>query len=274
MLARQVGAMQILLTDETNRQPSREAKFFVYGGLVLTVEALSTLHAEIEEIRRTAGYHAGDELKFDTHARPAHVTVEEATEAKRQVIDCAKRAGCIFIVHVILHNIITNQDADQQVQWAADYVIGRFNQYLTYINDDGICIVDNLPNRAEFRYLSQKFAHGLTLATGTHITLDRIKLFASTCVGASHVNSVMDIVLGSFRYCINNPQNPDAAREMLGSVASMMWGRRVGEDLQVRGRGLILRPEISDIHFEPYRHEYEALIEHLGNLLHEERGAG
>lgn len=266
--------MQILLTDETNRQPSRDAKFFVYGGLVLTPEALCTLHAEVEEIRRAAGYRAGDELKFDTRARPAHVTIEEATEAKRQVIDCAKRSGCIFIVHVILHDIIANQDADQQVQWAADYVIGRFNQYLTDVNDDGICIVDNLPNRAEFPYLSQKFAYGLKLDTGTHITLDRIKLFASTCVGASHANSVMDIVLGAFRYCINNPRNPDAAREMFGSVASMMWGRRVGEVLKVRGRGLILRPEISDIRFEPYRHEYEALIEHLSNLLHEESGVG
>jgi len=266
--------MQILLTDETNRQPSRDAKFFVYGGLVLTTEALSTLHAEIEEIRRTAGYRPDDELKFDTRARPAHVTIEEATEAKRQVIESAKRSGCIFIVHVILHDIIANQDPDQQVQWAADYVIGRFNQYLTEVSDDGICIVDNLPNRAELRYLSQKFAHGLTLDTGTCITLDRIKLFASTCIGASHANSVMDIVLGAFRYCINNPRNPYAAREMFGSVASMMWRRRVGEALKVRGRGLILRPEIADIRFEKYRREYETLIEHLGNLLGEESETG
>jgi len=266
--------MRILLADETNRRPGRDAKFFVYGGLVLTTEALSRLHAEIEVIRRTAGYRAGDELKFDTRSRPSYVPIEAATEAKRQVIESAKRVGSVFIAHVILHDIIVNQDADQQVQWAADYVIGRFNQYLAEEKEDGICVVDNLPNRAEFRYLSQKFAHGLTLDTGTHISLDRIKLFASTCVGASHANSVMDIVLGAFRYCMNNPRNPEAAREMFGSVASMMWGRRVGDAIQVRGRGLILRPQIANIRFERYRREYEALIEHLGNLLREERGTG
>jgi len=261
--------MRILLTDETNRQPGRDAKFFVYGGLVLTTEALSTLHDEIEEIRRTAGYRASDELKFDTRSRPEHVTIKAATEAKRQVIERANQAGCVFIVHVILHDIIRNQDPDQHVQWAADYVIGRFNQYLSEENEDGICVVDNLPNRAEFRYLSEKFAHGLTLDTGTHVSLDRIKLFATTCVGASHANSVMDIVLGAFRYCINNPRYPEAAREMFGSVARMMWGRRVGDTIHVLGRGLILRPEIERIRSEQYRREYKELIEHLGRLLRE-----
>lgn len=261
--------MRILLTDETNRQPSRDVKFFVYGGLVLTTEALSTLHDEIEDIRRTAGYRTGDELKFDTRSRPEYVTIEAATEAKRQVIERARQAGCVFIVHIILHDIIRNQDPDQQVQWAADYVIGSYNQYLSEENEDGICVVDNLPNRAEFRYLSEKFANGLTLDTGTYVSLDRIKLFASTCIGASHANSVMDIVLGAFRYCINNPRNPEAAREMFGSVARMMWGRRVGNTIQVRGRGLILRPEIESIHVEQYRREYEELIEHLGHLLRE-----
>jgi hypothetical protein len=259
--------MQILLTDETNRQPSRDIKFFVYGGLILTTETLSTLHANIDTIRSAFGYQPDDELKFDTRARPPHVTIDAATEAKRRVIDLAKRSNCKFIVHVILHDIIANQDADQQLQWAADYVIGRFNKYLTLIGDDGICIVDNLPNRCEFRYLSKKFAHGLTLDTGVHVPLDRIKLFASTCLGASHANSVMDIVLGAFRYCINNPRNPDAAREMFGSVAGMIWGDKVDEHVVVRGRGLILRPKIADIRHEPYRREYDDLIGHLGNLL-------
>jgi len=258
--------MRILLTDETNRQPSADAEFFVYGGLVLTTEALSILHARIEDIRRAAGFRPGDELKFDTRARPEHVAIEKCTEAKQQVIESAKQCGCVFIVHVILHSIIACQDADQQVQWAADYVIGRFNQYLEEVRDDGICIVDNLPNRAEFRYLSDKFAHGLKLDTGTHIALDRVKLYASTCIGASHASSAMDIVLGAFRYCINNPRNPHAARQMLGAVASMMWGRRDGGTLHVRGRGLILRPEIKDIRHDAYRDKYNALIAHLKTL--------
>jgi len=266
--------MHILLTDETNRHPSRDAQFFVYGGLLFPVDALGVLHTGMEAIRRTAGYRPGDELKFDTRARPAHVTMDAATNAKRQTIELAQRAGCKFIVHVILHAIIENQDADQQIQWAADYVIGRFNQYLHEVGDDGICILDNLPNGSEFGYLSAKFANGLTLDTGTRLSLDRIKLFASTCLGASHANSVMDIVLGTFRYCINNPRNEEAARAMLGSVARLMWGREENGQMIVRGRGLILRPEISDVRNDGYRRQYEELIAHIVRLLREIDSSG
>lgn len=84
----------------------------------------------------------------------------------------------------------------------------------------------------------------------------------------------MDIVLGAFRYCINAPRKEEAAREMLGSVVGMMWGRKVDGKIEVRGRGLILRPEISGVKHEPYRQKYEALIAHLGRLLRERDEAG
>src|SRR5438876_5543885 len=144
--------MHILLTDETNRYPSETVKFFVYGGLLFPAEVLRTLHDAIERIRLSSGYRKEDQFKFDTRSRPAHVSQEAATEAKRQVLEVCNTSGCKFIVHVILHDIIANQDRDQQLQWAADYVIGRFNLYLDEVGDDGICIVDNLPNRSEFRY--------------------------------------------------------------------------------------------------------------------------
>lgn len=92
-------------------------------------------------------------------------------------------------------------------------------------------------------------------------------MFASTCVGASHVASAMDIVLDRFRYCINNPQNFEAACAMLRQVVAIMWHKKVGDKLLVRGRGLILRPEISQIRVREYRQEYEALIEKLKELL-------
>jgi len=258
--------LHIILTDETNRRPSRDIKFFIYGGLIFPINIINTLHNEIKAIREQAGYRPGDEFKFDTHSRPDYVSRDSATEAKNKVLELCRELDCRFIVHIILHRIIENQDPDQQVQWAADYVIGRYNEYLNEVDDDGICIVDNLPNRCEFRYLSDKFATGLILDTGITLSLDRIKLFASTCIGASHAASAMDIVLGSFRYCINNPRNVTAARRMLRQVIPMMWHKRVGNNLSVRGKGLILRPEISQIQVVEYREEYESLIEHLREL--------
>lgn len=71
-----------------------------------------------------------------------------------------------FIVYTIHHGIIKNQDLEQQVEQAANLVIGRYHTYLSQINDDGICIVDNLTSRKQVKYLSEKFTIGLRLYSG------------------------------------------------------------------------------------------------------------
>jgi hypothetical protein len=72
--------------------------------------------------------------------------------------------------------------------------------------------MDRLPKGSEFDYLSEKFTKGLSLPRGEAQALDRIVMFSSTCINASHVSSVMDIVLGTWRYCINQPKTT-AARD-------------------------------------------------------------
>ncbi|MBU1339339.1 MAG: hypothetical protein KKD56_09745, partial [Acidobacteria bacterium] len=109
--------------------------------------------------------------------------------------------------------------------------------------------------------------HGLHLRDGTDKALSRIKLFAASCVGASHANSAMDIVLGSFRYCINNPRNIDAAKDMMGAVMTLMWHDQDGEKLCVVDRGLILRPRIQDIQAEKYKDEYTGLFDQINVLI-------
>lgn len=260
--------MYILLADETNRRPTADCKFFVYGGLLLPIAKLSELHSGVELIRKETGYQPGDILKFDTRERPAHVAVEKATEAKQKVVSLCIDLGCRFIAHVILHDIIKNQDPDQHILWAADSVIGRFHKYLDNVaGDDGIVVVDNLPVKGQFQYLSDKFGRGLHLPDGTDKALSRIKLFAASCVGASHANSAMDIVLGSFRYCINNPKNLDAAKDMMGAVMTLMWHDRIGDDLYIVNRGLIPRPRIQDIQVDTYKEEYKRLFDQINELI-------
>jgi len=167
-----------------------------------------------------------------------------------------------------LHSIIRNQDLDQQVEWAADYVIGRFNKFLQDNSANGLCIVDNLPVKHQFQYLSNKFAKGLQLPSENRIVrLDRIRIFASSCSNASNISSAMDIVLGSFRYCINNPKNPEAARTMIGKVVDLMWGEKRDDNYLVIGKGLIIRPEIKQIKNLQMKKGYENLIEQINSLL-------
>ena len=259
--------MYLLLTDETNQRPGADVTFFIFGGLILPLDCLTELDARIQKARTDAGYHPKDELKFETNARPDHVSIEDATEAKRKVIDACLELNCKFIAHVIHHQIIQYQDLDQQVTWAADYVIGRFNYYLSKVKNVGICAVDNLPVKAQFRYLSEKFTQGLSLPDGKTVPLDRIKLFSATCSNASHASSAMDIALGSFRYCLNNPKKTDTVSEMMKNVVNLMWHERDGDTIYTGGRGLIVRPERDNIKFKPYKSDYDQMFAHINELL-------
>lgn len=261
--------MHILLTDETNMRPTPEAKFFIYGGLLFPIERLLGLDIGIGRIREEAGYKPEDELKFDTRARPPHVSFDAATTAKKKVVELCLASDCKFIAHIILHEVIRNQDQDEQVKSAANYVIGRYNYYLGQVGDYGICVVDNLPVGSQFRYLSEKFCLGLAVPNNRFVSLDRIKMFAASCINGSHAMSAVDIVLGSFRYCINNPRKPDIAREMILKVLQMMWHRYEPETdtYHVAGMGLITRPPVNEIRHEPYRKEYDQLFDHINGLL-------
>ena len=253
--------MYILGTDETNLHPSQQGKFFIYGGLILPVENLPLLDAKISAIRADAGYREVDEFKFDTRTRPEQVSVAQATAAKRETVRACIDLGATFVACVVHHGILKNADARQQIGWAANHVIGRFNKYLSEVGSYGLCLVDRLPLERDYDYLIEKFTKGLDQANETYIRLERITLFGSTCINASHFASAVDIVLGSFRYCVSDPMNVEAAREMLGNVAGLMWGFHVGDVKYIAERGLILRPKT--VRKPEYRQDYEDLLARL-----------
>jgi hypothetical protein len=261
--------MYLLVGDETNMQPSKGVTFFVYGGIFFPVEVLCEMDAGVSAIRQATGFTSEDELKFATPTRPARVSPSQHTEAKRRVVDLCVDLGVKFIVHVIHHGIIKNQDIDQQVQWAADYVFSRFNLFLCGAEEHGLCIVDNLPVSKQFKYLSEKFAIGLRFPNGQTRRLDRIKLFGASCVNASHANSAMDIVLGSFRYCINDPSNIAAARKMMARVMSLMWHKKLAGGPEVLDNGLVIRPSLSRVvqDYPSFVADYQSLLDNVFGLL-------
>ena len=261
--------MYILLTDETNQRPSQDARFFVYGGVFFPIDVLADIDNRIENLRKQLGFLQADQLKFDTWSRPKQVEFAAWTQAKSTILDISRELGVKFVVNVIHHSIIKNQDIEQQSFWAADYVIGRFHQFLiNSANETGIVLIDNLPTNNQYKYLRDKFSIGLRLPKGRTLRLPQIKMYGTTCISASHANSIMDIVLGSFRYCINNPKNQDAARCMMGKVMDLLWHRRVGNHIVAEEMGLIIRPKPVDV-WALYKPDYTNLISQINSLIKE-----
>ncbi|SRR6266550_266292 len=263
--------MHFLFTDETNLPNDPTANFFAYGGLIIPPGKLTDLHGEIAQIRVAAGYRPEDQLKFQTSARPAHVSLDQCAKAKNDVVELCTRLGCRFIAYVVLHAIAKKRPIEEVITWGASHVIGKFNYFLSTVPADGVVVLDRLPQASEYSLLTEKFTSGLTFPDGQQVTLDRIKLFASSCTNASHASSAMDIVLGSFRYCINQPKNVPAARKMMSNITKLIWCERNGDDLYPFERGLIFRPK--DIKVEAYRKEYDDLLAWINELLKEDPGA-
>jgi hypothetical protein len=258
--------MYVLLTDETNNQPAKGITFFITGGLIFPAKAFLSLDAGIEAIRIRNGYTPTDVLKFDTSSRPKKVTLEQASTAKSQVVDLCLKLECRFIAVVVHHSLITKQKGGKFL-WPIDALIAKFEYLLKEERARGLCFIDNLPlDGGQWKYLSEKFTKGLYLAPkGKYMPLSRIRLFAATCNNASHISSATDIVLGAFRYCVNQPHKPDVAKAILSKVARMMHHKMVDGKRVLREHGLLLRPKTIEVH--EYQQDYDNLINDLSSLI-------
>ena len=105
----------------------------------------------------------------------------------------------------------------------------------------------------------KKFQVGLEYKNSARLRpLDKVIGYSLTCDGCSHLASVADIVLGAFRYCVNEPNNEAAGGKMYPLVSSLMW-KRYG-----RLVGLKLNPAIGSTR---YAHQYDALLTRLKKYL-------
>ena len=105
----------------------------------------------------------------------------------------------------------------------------------------------------------------LTFQDNPSIRLDRILGFSQAADGSSHLCSVADILLGAFRYCVNEPDNEDAGKAMFPALMKMMWKPERGGKADVNDCGLVLRPV--KIQEPKHQAEYDSLTQRLQEYL-------
>lgn len=256
--------MYLLISDETNLE-KKENSFFVYGGVFLKIDKLIELDEGIENIRNKYGYNNFDPLKFNSASRPNNISTKEFAEVKNELIDLCISKNCKFIAFVILHNIAKNKGKDFTIKSGINHVTGRFNEYLRENSDYGICVMDRISGHKEYKIMENLHIYGLDFSDGKKIKLDRIKLFTSSSIKASNISSIVDVILGSFRYCINNPVNIEAAKVMMKKIFNLIWYIKKEGRIEVLNKGLILRPQT--IKSLEYQNLYNKLIDNINNLL-------
>lgn len=208
--------MHLLYTDEVNIDPA-STEFFVYAGIAIPGDSAAPLSAEVEGLRAKYGYNPGDILKFNTAERPSQISPETHRDIKRDVILEATKHGVVLFSSSILHDIATSPEEARRNE--INRICFNFDCYLGRVKDVGLVLIDTFQDAKLSGILREKFSVGLVgLPYSKTYWLRHVLGFHLSCIGSSNFCSVIDIVLGSLRYAVNERKN----KEKHGVVNSLL----------------------------------------------------
>ncbi len=252
--------MHLLYCDETNLDPN-DHTFFVYGGIIIPCDRAKELHDEIESIRTESSIPQNFSLKFNP--KPSNLSHQDFIRAKQAVIEAAVRHKCIFLASIILHQIATSRDEARRNE--INRVLFHFNSLLIRQSSYDLCLIDRFSDAQIDSHLREKFSIGLRgLPYAGDMRLERIIGFHYSAIGQSHFGSIIDIVLGSFRYSINahcaqDPTRLRTADVILPLIKPLFFcSDHSGKVLEL---SLNFSPKI--IRSDRYRNEYQCLKDFL-----------
>lgn len=239
--------MHLLYIDESNLQTTKNADFFICGGAVIPLATMADLGLAVDAIRKEAGFAASDRFKFDTNSRPAWVDESAFAAAKDKVLVLANRLEIRFIAYAAPHRLAQQQGQYRTYYYGLHTVVSHFQLFLQSRQPPahGIVVADRMPIKEGFKLLGHLHQMGGDPSMSPRGRFPNIDLFGMSIIEASHVASVADILIGAFRYCVNEPHDRPACFKLLPLVLDRIWGTKTDEGYRVLDAGLIIRPQRS-----------------------------
>lgn len=258
----------LCLIDESNFSPTPIVRFYVTGALVVPLDLLHDLNEGVEGIRRTAGFRPEDDFKWDTRSRPPHVSEEAHRHAKSEVIDTFPGYGAVFLPALTSHFVAAKKSVQTRVEWGANMAVRMWEQYLEAKGERGACLLDRRPAGNDGAYLRSLFARRPGDPPGRDFSLKRTLVLGYTMAGASHLSSVLDVVLGGFCYAVNERR---AAHKVVASSLLKRITRGMWLDRQPDGGARFNPGAVSFLPMKPttpgVEREFVELTAHLDRLM-------
>ena len=255
--------MFLFLGDETNATQSKQSRFFIYGGLILDAEKCADASAKMSAIRQKYDFSAEHEFKFDTRSRPSHLSISEFLSAKNEVLDLCQELGVRFMAYVVHHDIAADQGLDTWL-WALKTLLCQFDLFLQREKSHGMCLVDKFDNDfTVLKGIHQKGVDPSFWGGRLQHHLENVWCYGTVSIGSTHITSMVDIVLGAFRYCVNEITKKTVPAQLYGKVRPLMLCED-GDPGKIDEWGLFLRPK--EIKVASYKRDYDSLLEHLRSL--------
>jgi hypothetical protein len=257
--------MYLFLSDETNTDTDKtNVQFLIYGAIVIPMENASAAAKEVLKIRESYGYPPYAKFKFDTNSRPKNVSKQKFNEAKGKVLKLAASRDIRFMAYVVHHNVAAKRKHTERAQFGLNTLLCGFDQFLVHENTAGICAIDRFKD--DHSVLSNIQTSGVDPVGELgkfQRRLSNIWLYSVTSISCSHLCSVCDIVLGTFRFCVNATDETTVAETLYPKVQELFL-HKPNEPAEIEEWGLFFRPK----EIRKYGEKYQKLRLHLKNLPH------
>ena len=259
----EVASVHLLYCDESNID-EHAGDFLIYAGVVISADAAASLSASIEQIRTEAGIGRDFRLKFNPC--PENLTHQQFIGVKQAIIEAAVNHGVGLITYMILHDICTSMDEARRN--GINTVCYHFDCCLERLKSPGLVLIDRFNDEGNEidAHLQEKFSVGITgLPYSSEMRLGNILGFHYSAIGQSHFTSLIDIVVSSLRWAVNQKTrgaeaNHASARTILG-LLSPLFMRHEG-DHRVPELGFQFSPKV--IRAPRYRQIYQGVKDFFG----------
>jgi hypothetical protein len=214
-------------------------------------------------VRTKYGFATDAKFKFDSRSKPAHLSNSEFLQAKNEVLAACGELEVRFMAYAVHHGIASKQKADLWL-WALKTLLCQFDLFLRREKSHGMCLVDRFENDLSLlKRIHQQGVDPEFWGGRLPHRLENVWCYGTINVGTTHIASMVDIVLGAFRYCLNEMVRKNVPLILYKKVRPLMLCE-LGNPSRVKEWGLFLRPK--DVKATSYKQDYDALLKHLESL--------
>jgi hypothetical protein len=223
----------VCLLDECRADGDAGHPFLVYGGLLVPADRLELVDSTLVAARSTAGYPPDLPLKWTS---PGHgVTTAAHATSKDTILRTLRANGAQLFISLTHGKVAAGAAAqDLAIRYGASSVLRAAETFLTETSGTALALVDRFPGTSPFSFIEEKGTVGLIYkAPRLNVRLEHFMGFGCTSAKAGRVNSLLDVSLGAFAYCLNPRNHPKAAS--IAPLVMPMVNREASGNVFYRG---------------------------------------
>lgn len=250
----------LMFADEADQDASKE--FIVHGAVFIPASKAVDIKSEVRRLKIDVGYPVETPVKSSPRSCPKNVSREDHASLKNAILTLAESTGCKATLYVVPSSIAKKQELATRLEWATNALCYNFEKFLKESKaHGGLVHFDSTTDFKQTQHLANIQTGGLSFPSGAY-QLSSVVGLNTTSEHQSELSALSDIVVGSYRFVVNEPDKDKVGALLWKLLAPLLWGKKDAKDvLQVQDRGFVTYPR--DIKVLKYEVDLEAFISRL-----------